>query len=121
MFTEERLMELETSRPADACLMRAELRELVRVYRTRQSGPYFDVVFDGPPGHEAGRFVEVENSEGISIRVGEWLQRPDGYWALRIRGYPVADPIGDKLRSLPVVGVINVDNPRDPRHKEWKL
>jgi hypothetical protein len=32
-----------------------------------------------------------------------------------------ADPIGDKLRSLPVVGVINVDNPHDPRHKEWKL
>jgi hypothetical protein len=31
------------------------------------------------------------------------------------------DPIGDKLRSLPVIGVINVDNPRDPRHKEWKL
>lgn len=31
------------------------------------------------------------------------------------------DPIGDALRALPVVGVINVDNPRDPRHKEWKL
>lgn len=23
--------------------------------------------------------------------------------------------------ELPIIGVINVDNPRDPRHKEWKL
>ena len=46
---------------------------------------YIDVVFDGPPGHESGRFVEVENSEGISIRIGEWIQRPDGYWVLRIQ------------------------------------
>lgn len=33
----------------------------------------------------------------------------------------IADPIGDALRALPVIGVLNVDNPRDPRHKEWKL
>jgi hypothetical protein len=32
-----------------------------------------------------------------------------------------SDPIGDKLRSLPVIGVLNVDNPRDPRHGEWML
>lgn len=44
---------------------------------------YIDVVFDGPPGHESGRFVEVEDSDGRSISFGEWLQRPDGYWALR--------------------------------------
>ena len=42
-----------------------------------------DVVFDGPPSHESGRFVEVENSEGMSINFGEWVHRPDGYWALR--------------------------------------
>lgn len=46
---------------------------------------YIDIVFDGPPGHEAGRFVEVENSEGISINAREWIKRPDGYWALRIQ------------------------------------
>lgn len=45
---------------------------------------YIDVVFDGPPGHEAGRFVEVENEKGCSVSAGEWRQRPDGYWALRI-------------------------------------
>jgi hypothetical protein len=46
---------------------------------------YIDIVFDGPPSHESGRFVEVENAEGRSIHVGEWLQRPDGYWVLRIK------------------------------------
>jgi hypothetical protein len=45
---------------------------------------YIDIVFDGPPSHESGRFVEVENSAGESIRIGEWVERPDGYWALRI-------------------------------------
>jgi hypothetical protein len=47
-------------------------------------GEHVDVVFDGPPGPEAGRFVEVENDQGRSIRLGEWVERPDGYWALRI-------------------------------------
>lgn len=45
---------------------------------------YIDIVFDGPPGPEAGRFVEVENAQGASIRVGDWIERPDGYWVLRI-------------------------------------
>jgi len=45
---------------------------------------YVDIVFDGPPGHESGRFVEVEDDQGRSIRHGEWVQRADGYWALRI-------------------------------------
>lgn len=43
-----------------------------------------DIVFDGPPGPEAGRFVEVESATGKSIRFGEWVHSPDGYWALRI-------------------------------------
>lgn len=45
---------------------------------------FVDIVFDGPPSHESGRFVEVEDSAGASIRLGEWVERPDGYWALRI-------------------------------------
>ena len=40
------------------------------------------IVFDGPPGPVAGRFVEVETPDGRSIKVGEWRERPDGYWAL---------------------------------------
>lgn len=30
--------------------------------------------FDGPPGPEGGRFVEVENEFGKSIKVGEWVE-----------------------------------------------
>lgn len=46
---------------------------------------YIDIVFDAPPGPEAGRFIEVEDPSGKSIDVGEWIHRPDGYWALRLR------------------------------------
>lgn len=42
-----------------------------------------DIVFDGPPSHDMPRLVEVER-EGKSISIGEWVQRDDGYWALRI-------------------------------------
>ena len=45
---------------------------------------YVDVVFDGPPGPESGRFVEVEDATGKSISFGEWVERDDGFWALRI-------------------------------------
>ena len=47
-----------------------------------------NIVFDGPPGPESGRFVEVEDDEGKSISVGEWYERPDGLWALRIQDVP---------------------------------
>jgi len=43
-----------------------------------------DIVFDGPPGPESANFVEVENPEGESIKVGEWVEREDGTWALRL-------------------------------------
>lgn len=43
-----------------------------------------DIVFDGPPGPEAGRFVEVETTDGRSVRVGEWRERDDKFWVLRI-------------------------------------
>lgn len=46
---------------------------------------YIDIVFDGPPGPKAGRFVEVEDDCGVSINVGEWVERDDGYWVLRLR------------------------------------
>lgn len=47
-------------------------------------GDYVDIVFDGPPDHTAGRFVEVEDSTGRSIRFGHWVKRPDRMWVLRI-------------------------------------
>lgn len=44
------------------------------------------IVFDGPPGPEAGRFVEVENDDGKSISAGLWKERADGFWELVIEG-----------------------------------
>lgn len=42
-----------------------------------------DIVFDGAPGPEGPRFVEVER--GItSINFGEWVEREDGFHVLRI-------------------------------------
>ena len=62
---------------------------------------FIDVVFDGPPSHEAGRFVEVEDPNGASIAVGEWIDRGDGLWALRIpllseSVIPTAETEGDQ-------------------------
>ena len=45
---------------------------------------FVDVVFDDGPGANAGRFVEVEDEAGRSIRIGEWIDRGNGMWALRI-------------------------------------
>lgn len=43
-----------------------------------------DIVFEGSPGPVAPTFVEVENMDGASIRVGTWIDRGNGLWALRI-------------------------------------
>ena len=51
---------------------------------TGKATAYIDIVFDGPPSHESGRFVEVENQTGKSINFGEWIDRGDGLWALRL-------------------------------------
>jgi hypothetical protein len=48
---------------------------------TDKSEPFY-IIFDGPPGRESGRFVEVETADGQGRRVGEWAERPDGLWAL---------------------------------------
>ena len=47
-----------------------------------------NIIFDGPPGPESGRFVEVETDDGKSINAGEWIERKDGLWALRITELP---------------------------------
>ena len=42
--------------------------------------PGLYVLFDGPPGHLSGRFVEVEDQDGNGASVG-WLNEGD-FWAL---------------------------------------
>jgi len=58
-------------------------------------GKHIDIVFDGPPSHESGRFIEVENEKGESVRFGEWVKREDGHWVLRLTG-ATADDYAEK-------------------------
>lgn len=52
---------------------------------------YLDIVFTVPPGPESSEFVEVEDSNGKSVRLGEWKEREDGYWVLRFTTKDVED------------------------------
>jgi len=76
---------------------------------------YVDIVFDWPPEPpESGRFVEVEDAAGASINLGQWVQRDDGYWVLRIspeRGMRRAEP---PLTDWP-------DRPRDAARHALKM
>lgn len=47
-----------------------------------------NIILDGPPSPLSGRFVEVETDDGRSINAGEWIERSDGLWALRITELP---------------------------------
>jgi len=47
-----------------------------------------NIIFDWPPSHDSGRFVEVETDDGKSINAGKWVEREDGLWALRITELP---------------------------------
>lgn len=58
---------------------------------------YIDIVFDGPPSHECGRFVEVEDPTGRSISVGQWIDRGNGIWALRIQRHATSKTAIDRL------------------------
>ncbi len=46
------------------------------------------VVFDGPPGRNMPTLIEVEDQHGRGINVGQWRERPDGYWELVLRTAP---------------------------------
>jgi hypothetical protein len=55
------------------------------------------IIFDGPPGPEPPRFVEVEDEEGNSIHVGEWIETTAGFWALRL---PLSSQASDETPVL---------------------
>ena len=53
---------------------------------------YIDVVLDAAP-EEGGRFLDVEFPDGKSVNlhdIGEWIDRGDGTWSLRIRRIPAS-------------------------------
>jgi hypothetical protein len=97
---------------AGAPSVHATCKEIARVAPLFVEQREIDVLFDGPPGPEAGRFVEVEEAAtGRSISFGNWIPPSvDGYWRLRFdaarpsarpRAVPSDEEIGTAiLRSL---------------------
>ena len=70
-------------RASDHDALQAEAEALRKRARPAQAAPQeLRIVLDGPPGPEAGRFVEVENAAGRSVNAGEWRERADGLWEL---------------------------------------
>ncbi len=53
---------------------------------------YIDIVFDKLPGPNGCIFIEVENDTGKSIRIGEWVEREDGFAVLRIPTSIIKEP-----------------------------
>ena len=57
-----------------------------------------NIIFDGPPSHKSGRLVEVELDNGKPINTGQWIDRGDGYWTLRITELPTSsEPCKNEL------------------------
>lgn len=56
-----------------------------------------NIVFDGPPSHKSGRFIEVENLDGASISVGTWFESANGLWNLQLV-VEVPDLVVDPVR-----------------------
>lgn len=60
------------------------------------------IVFDGPPSHDGGRFVEIEDANGKSFNAGEWKQRTDGLWELRVGArHLAAHPVRESPAEQP--------------------
>jgi hypothetical protein len=84
---------------------------------------FIDIVFDGPPGPNPGRFVEVENESGESICAGEWIDRGDGMWALRVvRGAGAADAqqAEKELSSIRRDVIVPLERERDALERELR-
>jgi hypothetical protein len=82
-FDKGQLRNIEMLTMTDARKLHSLLGQVVEP-RGQHIDAVFDIVIDGPPSHESGRFVDVEDADGRSIQVGDWVQRDDGYWVLRL-------------------------------------
>ena len=102
--SDEKEVELYRSQLNDANHRVAELQEQLHSALSETAAPayHIDIVFDGPPGPEAGRFVEVEDNAGRSLKFGEWVHRPDGYWVLRFTAAPQPNSAASQLEKKEV-------------------
>lgn len=86
------------------------------------SRDYIDIVFDGPPEHVAGRFVEVEDPDGFGFNAGEWVapRLPDDpFWRLRIRP-GVFNPIEISASQI-ATGRIVIGQRKADREFPWPI
>jgi hypothetical protein len=67
------------------------------INETGKKGNKIQIRFDGPPGHESGRFVEVEDASGKSFRMGEWVEGQDGHWLLVFDDPRQIEELNDKI------------------------
>ncbi len=105
---------MESKNPTDTDEPNPEERRLLN------SQTAIDILFDGPPAHESGRFVETEHN-GKGIKLGEWFARPDGLWSLRfdiasvlaaiasVEPPPNAYTFGNALHEIIVANAPNID------------
>lgn len=76
--------------PCECCGVRVSMTHVdaseVAIAGPEDEAPtgFVDVLFGGPPSAESGRFIETDLADGSSCSVGEWIERSDGLWALRI-------------------------------------
>ena len=53
-------------------------------WRAQPEAEHINVVFDRGPGPWPQQLIDVEDDQGRSVTAGEWIERDDGTWALRI-------------------------------------
>ena len=75
-----------------------EMSRICSYCKAPEEQRWLEIVFDGPPEAVSGRFVEVEGIGGKSVRLGNWVKRMDGYWALRFTVDDMTDAIDRVLR-----------------------
>ena len=56
------------------------------------------IVFDGPPSHESGRFIEVENEHGEGMSLGGWKQEGE-LWYLEFSNPAQLEAENEALRE----------------------
>jgi hypothetical protein len=79
-----------------------------------------NIIFDGPPAAQSGRFIEVEDDEGRSINAGEWIDRGDGTWVLRLATPETTATTIDEIAHLCNHGYA-ICSPCDHVPYSWKV
>ena len=88
--------------------------------------PNIHVVFDGPPSHESGRFVEVELDNGHSVCRGEWIERSPNekgviYWDLVMPDYVALQRSIGVYKSIQDSQVQHINNLKEKLENEKRI